>query len=143
VVLTYPWDVDPVNVGMLWQAATGMRFAIFGGQASRPGPDGRATSAVAPLDPPVVQRLFAAGLNGDPALPPEDAATLAAIAGFCRRYGVQAVVVHPQGVQPAAVVRYLTVALGAPPRVTGGVDVWTDVPALLARATHAGGGTTG
>lgn len=143
VVLTYPWDVDPVNEAMLWQAASGMRFAIFGGQASRPGPGGGATSAVATLDPPVVQQLFAAGLYGDEPhlgapLPPEDPATLAAIAGFCRRYGVQAVVVDPRrGARPAAVVRYLTAALGAAPRAIGGVDVWTDVPALPARAGGA------
>jgi hypothetical protein len=136
-VLTYPWDVDPVNEAMLWQAASGMRFAIYGGQDSRPGAGGTATSDVPQLAPGVVQQLFAAGLNGSApgtgaALPPFDAATTAAIDGFCARWDVQEVVVEPQGVQPAEVVRYLTAALG-PPRATGGVDVWPDVPRLLAK----------
>jgi hypothetical protein len=139
VVLTYPYDVDPVNEAMMWQVVSGMRFAIFGGQASTPGPGGAATSAVPLLQPAVVQQLFAAGFYGDvpttgAPLPPFDSATLAGIDAFCRRYHVGTIVVEPLGVQPAPVLRYLTAALGVAPVVSGGVDVWSGVAADLARA---------
>ncbi|MGH9299552.1 MAG: hypothetical protein ACRDZT_06515, partial [Acidimicrobiales bacterium] len=49
VVLTYPYDESGANYAMLWQAASGMRFKILGGQASTPGPGDRATSTVAAL----------------------------------------------------------------------------------------------
>jgi len=142
VVLTYPYDVDPVNEAMLWQAVSGMRFAIFGGQASTPGAGGAATSTVAALEPGAVQQLFAAGLYGDATpngapLPPLDSSTVADIRTFCARYHVGTVLVEPQGVDLSAVISYLSVALGAPPVASGGLDVWTGVPADLNRLTSA------
>jgi hypothetical protein len=131
VMLTYPFDVDPMNLPMLWQAESGMRFAIFGGQASTPGPNGRATSAVAALAPGVVQDLFAGALAGT-VVPAFSQATFVQIRAFCARYRVQTVVVEPLGPRGQAVVSYFAAALQHQPTVSGGVDVWTDVPALLA-----------
>jgi hypothetical protein len=129
VVLTYPYDIDPDNEAMLWQAETGMGFAIPGGQASTPGAGGRATSAVAQLSPPQLQQLFRAAMFGNvppngAVAPPFDAATIAAIREFCVRYDIGTVLLQPIGVRPLTVVAYLTAALGRPPVESGGIDVW-------------------
>ncbi|HEV2360494.1 MAG TPA: hypothetical protein VGS21_02215, partial [Acidimicrobiales bacterium] len=119
LVLTYPYDVDPVNDAMLWQAQSGMRFRIFGGQASRPGADGKATSAPAALAPLVTQGLFQSAYAG--ASPARQAAqltarTYAGLRAFVIHYGVGTVVVDPVGADPGLVVRALTAALGKAPQ---------------------------
>jgi hypothetical protein len=128
VVLTYPYDIDPDNEGMLWQAVAGMRFAIFGGQAARPGPGGAVTSAVAPLKPGVVEQLFRAGMYGTgpggAAAPDIDPVTSAAIRAFCRRYHVGTIVVQPIGKDPSLVIDDLARALGRAPVADQGALVW-------------------
>jgi len=129
VVLTYPYDIDPDNDPMLWQAETGMRFKILGGQASTPGPHGAATSDVAPLPPPELQQLFRAAMFGDlkgigAVAPPFDPATFAAIRRFCVQYDIGTVLLQPLGVEALMVARYLTAALGRAPAASGGIDVW-------------------
>lgn len=126
VVLTYPYDVDPANQAMVWQAVGGMRFRIFGGQASRPGRDGRATSDVAELMPAAVQQLFTDARFGGTraaefALGPK---TLGAVRTFLVRYQVGTVAIEPFGLDPSLAVRGITRALGRPPRREGGVDLW-------------------
>jgi hypothetical protein len=119
-----------------------MRFAILGGQASTPGAGRRATSDVAPLFPPQLQQLFRAGMFGNVppngALPPAfDAATIAAMREFCVRYDIGTVLLQPVGLHPPMVVRYLTAALGRPPVVSGGIDVWYGVSATAKRLLQA------
>lgn len=127
VVLTYPYDYSPYNDGMLWEALSGFRFKIIGGEATRPGPDGTGTSAVDPLAPTELQNLFRAGLRGSASpvpAPPVTGLGLARVREFFPRWHVGTVVVDPVGADPGLVVRYLTVALRRPPVQTGGVDVW-------------------
>ncbi|MGO9557707.1 MAG: hypothetical protein ACLPQS_15030 [Acidimicrobiales bacterium] len=127
VVLTYPYDIDPDNDAMLWQAVSGFRFKIFGGQATTPGVGGRATSAVASLQPSAMQAMFSFASSGTTngvsrfALDP---ATLRGLRSFIVRYDVGTVVVEPIGMHPGLVVLGLSRALGNAPVVTGGVDVW-------------------
>jgi hypothetical protein len=145
VVLTYPFNVDPVDDAMVWQASAGMRFAIFGGQASVPGPAGTAASILpdAPVAP-VVQLFLTAfsghavvagrGRPGNRAvLPPLDRATGRSIVAFCRHYGVGAVVVYPIGDKPRLVEKYLSAAFGRGPESVGGVDVWYPVGGTAGR----------
>jgi hypothetical protein len=145
VILTYPFDVDPVDDAMLWQASAGMRFAIFGGQASVPGRNGFATSILPdPPAAPVVQLFLAAfsghavvngrGRPGQGAkLPPLDAATGRSIVAFCRHYGVGAVVVYPIGDKPRLVEKYLSAAFGRRPQSVGGVEVWYGLDGVAGR----------
>ncbi|MHB1597630.1 MAG: hypothetical protein ACYCXY_01835 [Acidimicrobiales bacterium] len=135
VVLSYPYDYTPYNDAMLWQAATAMRFEIVGGEATRPGRDGAGTSAVLPLAPTETQNLFRAGLLGTASpvpAPPLDPAGLERVRTLLTRWGIETVVLDPVGVDPALIVRYLTVALGRPPVETGGVDVWYHADQLAA-----------
>jgi hypothetical protein len=127
VVLTYPYDYSPYNDGMLWEAISGFRFKIIGGEATRPLPDGRGTSAVAPLAPTELQNLFRKALRGDASpvpAPPITGVGLERVRAFFPRWHVGTVVVDPVGADPELVVHYLSVALGRPPVATGGVDVW-------------------
>ena len=43
------------------------------------------------------------------------------------RLELQDVLAQPVGAHPATFVRYLTLALGAPPRQEGGIDGWFEV----------------
>lgn len=131
VVLTYPYDIDPDNEGMLWQAVAGMRFAIFGGQAARAGPGGAVTSDVAQLEPGVVEQLFRAGMYGSgpggAAAPDINPVTAAAIRAFCRRYHVGTIVVQPIGKDPSVVIDDLAKALGRAPVADQDALVWYHV----------------
>ncbi|MHB1974684.1 MAG: hypothetical protein ACYCR4_10445, partial [Acidimicrobiales bacterium] len=114
---------------------TAMRFEIVGGEATRPGRDGAGTSAVLPLGPTETQNLFRAGLLGTASpvpAPPLDPAGLERVRTLLTRWGIETVVLDPVGVDPALIVRYLTVALGRPPVETGGVDVWYHADQLAA-----------
>lgn len=136
VVLTYPFDVNPVNEAMVWQASAGMRFAIFGGQATVPGPNGAGTSIAPDVAPTAVVQLFLAAYSGSSVvagrdrpgrgavIPPLNRATEQSIVAFCRRYRVGAVIVHRVGEKPLLVEKYLAAAFGRAPATRGGVDVW-------------------
>ncbi len=129
VVLTYPYDFAPYNEAMLWQALSGMRFRIIGGEATRRGPGGIGTSSVSPLAPTELQNLFRVALLGSASpvpAPPMHGLGLRRVREFFSRWHVGTVVVQPVGADPALVVRYLTVALRRPPEAIGGVYVWYD-----------------
>lgn len=130
VVLTYPYDIDPDNEAMLWQAESGMRFAIFGGQAARPGPSGAVTSDVEHLAPQAVEQLFRIAMYGaaSPSDPPQ--ASSGDIRTFCRKYHVGTIVVAGIGAKPSLVVDSLTRAFG-PPVTEPGALVWFDIGASV------------
>ncbi|HTX62271.1 MAG TPA: hypothetical protein VMD28_01435, partial [Acidimicrobiales bacterium] len=148
-VLTYPYVLAPdAEWNLTFQAEEGMRYKVFGADGFVPdGPGHTSVSTPTPLDPQVVERLFAdaytpalAGARlgtrpGTPA-PAVDAVTVAALRTFFVRYHVDAVVVDDLGLHPETVVTYVTDALG-PPVETGGVWAWFDVPRLV---THAASG---
>jgi hypothetical protein len=130
---------------MLWQAVAGMRFSQIGAYAAQPAPgSSHLGQGDQLLDKPiVVQRLFGWALYGSPAVAPVqvDAASLAALRTLCRTYQVSAIIVDPTvGVHPAAVVGYVTQALGRGPVHEGGVDAWFGVsPGLDAMARRVAG----
>jgi len=64
VVLPYPYDIGAVNYGMLWQAVSGFRFKIVGGEASKPPPSAPGATRADPVPPVVVLNLFQAGYLG-------------------------------------------------------------------------------
>jgi hypothetical protein len=125
-VLIYPYDTPEFNDGMLWQAISGMSFAIFGGEATRAEPGGAATSSTAPLAPLAMQHLFRAGLYGNVhILPPLDPRYEAQVRRFIVRWQVGTIVVDPSvGSRPGVVVDYLTAVLHRRPTQVGGLDVW-------------------
>jgi hypothetical protein len=136
VVLPYPnaertADPAPEVRSMLWQAVARMRFRMIGVYGPQPGPDGRiATLADAQLPPVQMPELLAWCYYGAPyasAPPPPGAAELSALRSYLVRYRVQDVLAQPVGAHPATFVRYLTLALGAPPRQEGGIDGWFEV----------------
>jgi hypothetical protein len=90
------------------------------------------TAAPEPLAPPTVEHLFLAAVNGPSPIPAPrlDSSTLADIRSFLRRYTVGTVAVEPIGRNPQLVLRYLRAALGRPPRLEGGLDLWFDADGL-------------
>lgn len=143
VVLPYPEAqlptvsaaVSPEVSSMLWQAVAGMRFRMIGAYAAQPSGSGLGQGDQLLEPPKVVQRLFAWGFYGSPAITPVvvTPAALVALRVFCARYDVSAILVDPAvGVHPGVVVSYVTRALGRPPRHLGGVDAWLAVNVGLA-----------
>jgi hypothetical protein len=141
VVLPYP-NADrtaspfPEARSMLWQAVARMRFRMIGVYGPVAGPNGHvAKIAQLALPPTPLPNLLTWAYYGapyGPTPPPPDPAELTAIRVYLTRYDVQDVLVEPVGAHPATLVHYLTLALGSPPQVEGGIDAWIDVPALLA-----------
>jgi hypothetical protein len=105
-----------------------MRFEIVGGEATRPGPGGKGTSAVLPLGPPEMFELFTFGTKGRDSplpLPPFDNLTLVDLREFLGRWHVATVLVDPAvGYGTTQVIQYLTAAFGRSPVQSGGMDVW-------------------
>jgi hypothetical protein len=141
VVLAYPypdWSGPglffqvPHNI-MLDQAASGMRFKLIGGYGWFPSPTGsRGTTRPAVLNPRSVQEMFDDeywNLSGK-SLPSRTGAN-ADLRAFLTKYGVAAVVLQPLGGDPAAVVRYVTGAIGCPAYFSD-VAVWLHVKQRLA-----------
>ncbi|MFZ0249986.1 MAG: hypothetical protein WAL61_08565 [Acidimicrobiales bacterium] len=142
VTLTYPYPDNPNVQGMLWQATAGMRFRLMGGYAVVPG-----ARRVASFDPfPPDLQMVPATLVGDylgqaPGLvvPGSSRASAEEVRSFLKRYQVRTVIAQRVGVNPSAAYALIESALGTPPRHTGGVDVWFDVPADLRRAAASQG----
>ncbi len=136
VVLTYPYVINPNNVGMLWQAVDNMRFKVFGDYAITPGKGRNGTLEAPVVQPEMVENLFAwanygtsaPGLRPVPTKPPPpDPATLAVIRYFLIRYDVGAVVIDTGDKGSDLVRYYMEAALGTAPVSRGGVLVWYDV----------------
>jgi hypothetical protein len=128
VALTFPFDQAPRNEAMLWQAVSGMRLRVVGGDAFVPGPGGRSVWKLAPSGPPVLSAVFLAGTKLHPGPPPRaEPPTLAAIRRLCARYQVGVILVDPAARYAPAVARLVGQALGVPPRTVGGMDVWLNV----------------
>jgi hypothetical protein len=145
VLLAYPNVQKPTlhfllpsdTRSMLWQAVSGMRFRIIGAYAAQPSGSGLGVGNELLLAPKAVQRFFGWALYGPRSIPhgrpsPQLPQLLAR---FCLRYDVATIVVDPTvGVDPAAVVHYVSRALGSPPQRLGGIDAWFGVDGTLRRA---------
>ncbi len=114
---------------MGWQAQTGLHFALAGGFAVVPDPDGRSafvsppSGAVAMLD-----RLSADPLSIGTTALPASAADAAAVRGALVRWHVDVTVVTQQGTRPAYSAGFFTAVYGRAPSFRQGVWVWTGPP---------------
>lgn len=147
-VLAYPYPLVPdAEWNMTFQVQAAMRYKLVGGDAFRPGPDGKSVSTPLPTDPIVVEQIFAdaytltwarsaLGKDAAPTIPPIDQHSVAGLQSYLRRFHISTVIVCNFGTNPAQVVSYVTAALG-PPQETGGVWAWFDVPGLLTHAPPA------
>lgn len=133
VALTFPYDRAPHNDAMLWQAASGMRFRIIGGDAFVPGPGGRSTWKPNPAGPPILRHILLAGTSAHPAPPPTGRRAAAAIRQLCARYRAGVVLVDPAARYGPTMAALMRRALHAPPVKVGRMDVWTHVQAGLHR----------
>jgi hypothetical protein len=140
VVLAYPY---PDSSGgryfshgiMLDQAVAGMPFKLIGGWGWFPSPTGTSgTTNPSVLKPESVQAIFDAAFLGDVTtqLDPLSKKNVTALRVFLRKYDVQTIIVSPIGASPAAVVSYITAAIGSPVE-SGGVTAWFHVKQHLAR----------
>jgi hypothetical protein len=127
VVLTFPFELAPRNDAMMWQAASGMRFRLLGGDVFAPGTVVRSTWHPLPPGPPVLAAVLEAGQYPDTPPPPTNAGAVAAIRQLCARSHVDAVFVDrltQYGYDFDLLVRR---ALGTPGRVEGRLSVWLHV----------------
>lgn len=140
VVLAYPYPdlsgglfFQPPHDAMLDQAVAGMRFKLIGGYGWFPLPGGSGTASPSVLKPESVQAIFDAAFHGGIGTrqtSPLSKANLTALRVFLRKYDVQTVIVLPRGGYPAAVVSYMTAAIGSPVE-SGGVTAWFHVKQRL------------
>jgi hypothetical protein len=139
VVLAYPYPAYPFNQAMLWQAESSMRFRLLGGYALVPGLGGLAMSGPAPVQPNSVATTLLYDFNGKSSSAPD--ATAADVRALLHRYGIGTVMVdtggfYNGGIHPAAAITLFTQVLG-PPRVVGGVRIWSRIHCTRAATTCA------
>jgi hypothetical protein len=119
---------------LLWQAVGGMRIKLVGFRGAVAGPNHQPIRNQATLlTPPQAEEIMAYGTYGEPALPPYDAATFAAIRDVLAANRIGVVAIAETTPRTPTVVRYFTAALGVPPIRFGGVTLWPDVARDLAR----------
>ncbi len=126
IVLVVPFEGQRAEG---WQAQTGLHFALAGGFAVVPDPNGHSaftshpTGAVAVLD-----RLSADPLADTTKPLPATAAEVATVRRAVVRWNVGATVVTDVGVQPQFSVGFFTAVYGRAPTYRHGVWVWTGSP---------------
>ena len=138
VVLAYPYPDASAGAFfshgiMLDQAVAGMPFKLIGGWGWFPSPTGtQGTTNPSFLKPESVQAIFDAAFIGDATtqMEPLSKRNVTALRVFLRKYDVQTVIVSPSGAYPAAVVSYVTAAIGSPVE-SGGVTAWFHVKERL------------
>lgn len=127
VVLVVPIARHASPAPMLWQAMADMRFVMPEGYALVPTPEG----GVAEEDPPTAVDTVLEAIEERGALP-LDAPTVATVRAALRRSRVEVVVVGPMA-HAADAIAALTVVLDTPPRLGGGVAIFSHVEEHLAR----------
>jgi hypothetical protein len=135
VVLISPYPASVVYP-MLWQAAAGMRFKIVGGYALFAGPTGTSNDFPAVLEPASVQRfLWSAVTGGRPyptgPVPRYGPELITKTRVFLQANHVNDVLWTPVGTHPTDVLQLFVAVLGPPSQVSGGVDAWYGVQAML------------
>jgi hypothetical protein len=118
---------------MLDQAVAGIPFKLIGGWGWFPSPTGtEGTTNPAVLKPASVQAIFDAAFHGGATtqLDPLSKSNVKALRAFLRTYDVQTVIVSPSGKSPAAVIGYVTAAIGSPV-MSGGQTAWFHVQQRL------------
>lgn len=128
VALVYPYPSDLAAEGMLWQAASDMRFKLLGGYVMTPGPDDAVDHDVTVLNPATVQELFAYQFSGLKAPRISIRALLAlgapTLRSFVTRNKVAVVMIDLTAVHSAPIVELVSDAFGPPQFDSGGVMIW-------------------
>jgi hypothetical protein len=133
VVLTFPFELAPRNDAMMWQAASGMRFRLLGGDVFVPGAVVRSTWHPVPQGPPVLAAVLEAGQYAHTPPPPMTASAAAAIRQLCASSHVAAVFVDRHARYGHDFDLLVQRALGTPGRVEGRLSVWLNVQRDLHR----------
>jgi hypothetical protein len=133
VVLTFPFELAPRNDAMMWQAASGMRFRVLGGDVFVPGAVVRSTWHPLPQGPPALAAVLEAGQYPDSPPLPMTAGAVAAIRQLCARSRVAAVFVDRTTKYGYDFDLLVHRALGTPGRVEGQLSVWLNVQRDLRR----------
>jgi hypothetical protein len=127
VALSFPFELAPRNDAMMWQAASGMRFRVLGGDVFVPGTVVRSTWHPLPQGPPVLAAVLEAGQYPSSPPPPMTASAVAAIRQLCARYHVAVVFVDRKARYGHNFDLLVHRALGPPGRVDGPLSVWLNV----------------
>jgi hypothetical protein len=135
VALTFPYDRAPHNGPMLWQAVSGLRFKIIGGDAFVPGPGGRSTWQPPPPGGRLVSAVLLPGTRYSRRPPPTGPRAVAALRRLCARLRVGVVLVDRSAVYGSSVAGIVRRALQAAPKAAGRLDVWTNVQRDLRRVS--------
>jgi hypothetical protein len=133
VALTFPFELAPRNDAMMWQAASGMRFRVLGGDVFVPGAVVRSTWHPLPQGPPVLAAVLEAGQYPELPPPPMTASAVAAIRQLCARSHVAVVFVDRKAQYGYAFDLLVHRALRTPGHVEGGLSVWLNVQRDLHR----------
>jgi len=133
LALTFPFELAPRNDAMMWQAASGMRFRVLGGDVFVPGNIVRSTWHPLPQGPPVLAAVLEAGQYPPNPPPPMTASAVAAIRQLCARSHVAVVFVDRQARYGYDFDVLVHRALGRPGRVEGRLSVWLNVQRDLHR----------
>jgi hypothetical protein len=133
LALTLPFELAPRNDAMMWQAASGMRFRVLGGDVFVPAAGGRSTWHPLPQGPPVLAQVLKAGQHTRTPPPPMTASAVAAIRQLCARSHVAAVFVDRKAQYGHLFDLLVHRALRMPGRVEGRLSVWLNVQRDLHR----------
>ncbi len=136
VVLFYPYPATYQDQALIWQADSGMRYALVGGRGIGAFKDGTADHGFAPGTPGGTLSALTTAAVPHYNLkipPPPSPDTIRSFRGVLRYWGVTNVVMTPGGRDPAYARRWLTAVLGAAPHQQDGAWVWDDVRWLVSR----------
>jgi hypothetical protein len=133
VALTLPFDTAPQNGPMMWQAASGMRFRILGGDAFVRKPDGLSTWHWQPKGPKVLLEFLRADRYPKTPPPPTTRGAIAAVRQLIATEHVSMVLVDRAARDGNALALVVGRALQTPAWQRGRVDVWLNVQRDLQR----------
>jgi hypothetical protein len=133
LALTLPFDLAPQNDAMMWQAASGMRFRILGGDAFVRKPNGLTTWHWQPAGPQVLLQVLRAGRYPKTPPPPMTPAAIAAVRRLIATQHVSVVLVDRAVRDGGALAMVINRALRAPPLQRGRMDIWLNVQRDLHR----------
>ncbi len=127
VAFTLPFDIAPKNAPMMWQAVSGMRFRILGGDAFVRKPDGRTTWHWQPAGPKVLLEVLRASRHHATPGPPMTTNAINAVRQLLVQNRVSVVLVDRAARDGAAQAVLVSRVLRTPPWRSGRMDVWLNV----------------